>query len=76
MSNFVVKPPFFNSLWVAIETMHFHIAHTKMFLRAPLFSIQGVPMNNLAPMKNCPGGGGGGGGALGNLNWMQGYLCS
>ena len=28
-------------------------------------------MNNLAPMKNCPGWGGG---VLGNLNWMRG--CS
>ena len=27
-------------------------------------------MNNLAPMKNCPGGGG----VQGNLNWMPGYL--
>ena len=25
-------------------------------------------MNNLAPMKNCPGG------MQGNLNWMPGYL--
>ena len=25
-------------------------------------------MNNLAPMKNCPGGG-----VQGNLNWMPGY---
>ena len=31
------------------------------------FRIQGVPMNNLAPMKNCPG-------VQGNLFWMQGYL--
>ena len=32
-------------------------------------------MNNLAPMKNCPGGGGGGGGGggQGSLNWMPGY---
>ena len=29
-------------------------------------------MNNLAPMKNCPGWGGGGGGVQGNLNWMPG----
>ena len=28
-------------------------------------------MNNLAPMKNCPGGGGG---VQGNLNWMPGYM--
>ena len=25
-------------------------------------------MNNLAPMKNCPGG------VQGNLNWMPGYM--
>ena len=29
-------------------------------------------MNNLAPMKNCPGVGGGG--VQGNLNWMPGYI--
>ena len=29
-------------------------------------------MNNLAPMKNCPGGGG----VQGNLNWMPGYDAS
>ena len=55
-----------------METMHFHIAHTKIFLRTPLFRIPGVQMNNLAPMKNCPGGGGGGEGVQGNLNWMRG----
>ena len=27
-------------------------------------------MNNLAPMKNCPGG------VQGNLNWMPGYRAS
>ena len=27
-------------------------------------------MNNLGPMKNCPGGWG----VQGNLNWMPGYL--
>ena len=68
MSNFVGRPPFSNSLWVAIETMQFHIAQTKFFLRTPSFPIQGVPMNNLAPMKNCPGG------VQGNLNWMPGYI--
>ena len=68
MSNFIGKPPFSNSLWVGIETMQFHIAQTKIFLRTPSFPIQGVPMNNLAPMKNCPGG------VQGNLNWMPGYL--
>ena len=66
MSSFIGRPPFSNSLWVGIETMQFHIAQTKIFLRTPLFPIQGVPMNNLAPMKNCPGG------VQGNLNWMPG----
>ena len=54
ISTFVGIPPFSNPLWVAIKTMHFHIAHTDLF-RTPSFRIQGVPMNNLAPMKNCPG---------------------
>ena len=67
MSNFIGRPPFSNSLWVGIETMQFHIAQTKIFLRTPSFPIQGVPMNNLAPMKNCPGG------MQGNLNRMPGY---
>ena len=57
MSTFVGTPPFLgNALWVAMETMHFHIAHTKNFLRTTLFRIQEVPINNLAPMRNCPGG--------------------
>ena len=72
MSIFVGRPPFSNLLWVAIETMQFHIAQTKIFLRTPWFPIQGIPMNNLAPMKNCPGGGG----VQGNLNWMPGYQFS
>ena len=71
MSNFIGRPPFSNSLWVGIETMQFHIAQTKIFLRTPSFPIQGVPINNLTPMKNCPGG------MQGNLNWMPGYRrCS
>ena len=68
MSNFIGRPPFSNLLWVGIETMQFHIAQTQFFLRTPSFPIQGVPMNNLAPMKNCPGG------LQGNLNWMPGYI--
>ena len=70
MSNFVGRPPFSNSLWVVVETMQFHIAQTKIILRTPWFPIQGVPMDNLAPIKNCPGGGVG---VQGNLNWMPGY---
>ena len=54
------KPPLSKSLWVAMETMHFYIAHT--IFRTASFRIQGVPMNNLAPMNIffCGGGGGGG----------------
>ena len=32
MSNFVGTPPFLNLLWVAIESMHFLIAQTGLFL--------------------------------------------
>ena len=55
MSTFIGIPPFSNPLWVAMETMHFHIAHTNFF-RTPSFRIPGVPKNSLAPMKNCPRG--------------------
>ena len=55
MSTFEGIAPFSNPLWVAMETMHFHIAHT-IFLRTYSFRTQGVQMNNLAPMKNCPWG--------------------
>ena len=44
--------------WVAMETMHFHIAQTNIFLGTNFFCIWGVPMNTMTPMKNCPGGGG------------------
>ena len=38
--------------WIAMDCHGF-------FFRTPSFRIQGVTMNNLTPMKNCPGGGGG-----------------
>ena len=66
MSNFVGITLFSNPLWVTMETMHFHIAFTKFFLRITSFRIQWVPLNNLAPMLKCPG-------VQGNLNWMPGY---
>ena len=57
MSTFAGTPQFLrNALWVAMETMHFHIANTKHFFRTTLFRIQEVPINNLAPMRNRPGG--------------------
>ena len=33
----------------------FYIAQTKIVFRTTLFRIKGVPLNNLAPMRNCPG---------------------
>ena len=45
---------------VAMETMHFFIVQLSLPLRTKILCISGVPMNDLAPMKNCPGWGGGG----------------
>ena len=42
---------------VAMETMHFFIVQLSLSLRTKILCISGVPMNDLAPMKNCPGGG-------------------
>ena len=44
---------------VAMETMHFFIVQLSLSLRTKILCISGVPMNDLAPMKNCPGGVGG-----------------
>ena len=43
-------------LTVAMETMDFFILQLSLSLRTKIFCISGVPMNDLAPMKNCPGG--------------------
>ena len=45
-------------LTVAMETMDFFIVQLSLSLRTKILCISGVPMNDLAPMKNCPGGGG------------------
>ena len=42
------------ALWVAMATMHFHIAQTDLFVRN-IFCIKGGSWNNLAHTKNCPG---------------------
>ena len=56
MIEFVCIPPSIRiAIWVVMVTMHFHIAHMSLFLRTFFFRIQGVPGNNLASMKNCPG---------------------
>ena len=55
MNNFVGTSPFLGSaLRVAMVTMHFHIAQTGLFLGNIVFRILGIPVNKLAPMKNCP----------------------
>ena len=37
----------------------FFIVQLSLSLRTKILSVSGVPMNDLAPMKNCPWGGGG-----------------
>ena len=64
MSNFVGRPPFSNSLWVAIETMQFHIAQTKTFVSHP-----GGPNEQFGTHEKMSWG------VQGNLNWMPGYSC-
>ena len=44
------------ALTVAMETMHFFIVQLSLSLRTKILCISGVPVNDLAPMKNCPGG--------------------
>ena len=56
MSTFVGIPPFSNPLWVAMETMPAFSHSPYQNLKTPSFRIPGVQMNNLTPMKICPGG--------------------
>ena len=58
MVNFLCTPSCSRiALTVTMETMHFFIVQLSLSLRTKLLCISGVPMNDLAPMKNCPGGG-------------------
>ena len=43
MGTFVGIPPFYNPLWVAMETMHFHIAHTNENFPGVQFSLNWMP---------------------------------
>ena len=65
MGTFVGKPPFSNPLWVAMETMHFHI------LEENFVSQSGCPNKKFGTHEKLSRGGGGGG-LQGNLNWMSG----
>ena len=44
------------TLRVAMETMHFHTTKTGLVFYENFISHSGVPINNLASMRNCPGG--------------------
>ena len=66
MSTFVGISPFSNRLWVAMETMHFHIAHTKLF-KDTFVSHSGGPNEQLGTYKIVLG-------VQGNLNWMPGFF--
>ena len=67
MSNFVGRPPFSNSLWVAIETMQFHIAQTKIFFEDNFVSYSGRANEQFCTHEKLSWG------VQGNLNWMPGY---
>ena len=41
------------TLWFAMVNMHFHKAQMSLYFGT--FFVQGVPGNNLALMKDCPG---------------------
>ena len=57
MNDFVVTPPFLRiALWVAMETMHLHIAGISFFLEVILFfAFSGSQRINWHQMKNCLG---------------------
>ena len=57
MVNFLCTPPCSRiALTVAMETMHFFHSAIEFIFEDKFFCISGVQMNDLAPMKNCPGG--------------------
>ena len=56
MVNFLCTPPISRiGLTVAMETMDFFIVQLSLSLRTKILCISGVPMNDLAPMKNFLG---------------------
>ena len=72
MSNFVGRPPFSNSLWVAIETMQISHSPNQIFFEDTFVSHSGGPNEQFGTHEKLSWGGGGG--VQGNLNWMPGYL--
>ena len=66
MSNFVGRPPFSNSLWVATETMQLHIAQTIFFEDTFVWHPEG-PNKQFGTHEKLSWG------MQGNRNWMLGY---
>ena len=58
MNNFVAKPPFSKSLLAAMETMHFHIAHAKLYFMTKIVSEydQEIPQSQTADNPVAPRG--------------------
>ena len=57
MIGLLATPPFPRiTLRVAMETMHFHKTQTGSVFYENFISHSGILMNNLASMRNCPGG--------------------
>ena len=55
MIDFVGTPTFLRiALWVAMATMHFHIAHTGFLLVGTFFSHSGDPREQFSTHENCP----------------------
>ena len=58
MTNLVCTPPCARiMLMIAMETMHFFIEQKSLSLTTKTICISGVPMNDLAPLKDFPGRG-------------------
>ena len=56
MFDFVGTPPFRRiALWVVMEAMHLTMARLILFAGIIFGGHAWVPMNNLIPMKTCPG---------------------
>ena len=68
MSNFVGRPPFLNSLWVAIETIQFSHSPNQIFFEDTFVSHQGGPNKQFGTHEKLSWG------LQGNLNWMPGYI--
>ena len=57
MNDFVVTPPFLRiALWVAMETMHLHIAGISFFLRLKFYLHSAGPKEKIGTYENLSWG--------------------